>query len=45
MKMILWGAYWTVAFAVTFVSLFVNPWFGFAVALAFIFGPKIWKNL
>ena len=22
-----------------------NPWFGLAVALAFIFGPKVWRNL
>lgn len=41
-----WVAYVAVAVVCVFVSLVVvGPWFGFALALAFVFGPKLWKRL
>ena len=43
-----WAAYVVVALVCMFVSLLAaGPWFGFgfALALAFVFGPKLWKRL
>ena len=41
-----WAAYVVVALVCVFVSLLAaGPWFGFALALAFVFGPKLWKRL
>jgi hypothetical protein len=41
-----WVAYGLVAVVCTFVALMeASPWFALALALAFIFGPKLWRRL
>jgi hypothetical protein len=45
LKVLGWAGYAIAALIITSFSLASNLWFGFAVALAFIFGPKVWKRL
>lgn len=45
MKFIGWAAYLVVAVIGSLFAIMSGPWFGFAVVLAFIFGPKIWKSM
>jgi EamA domain-containing membrane protein RarD len=40
-----WAVYAAAGLVVTVFSLEASPWFALAVALSFIFGPKVWKRL
>lgn len=45
-RVILWTAYAVVAVFVTFWTIVSgNPWVTLAFALAFIFGPKLWRSI
>ena len=45
-RILRWAAYVVAAVVCVFISLvLVGPWFGFALALAFVFSPKLWKRL
>lgn len=46
MKIVLWALYAIAAIICVLVALMsdVTPWFALALALAFIFGPKVWRS-
>ena len=45
LKVLGWLAYGSVGLLITIVAVFAGqPWFGLAVALCFIFGPKVWRS-
>lgn len=46
MKIALWGLYIFAALFCTFISMLngASPWFTLVLALAFIFGPKVWRR-
>lgn len=39
-----WILYAAAGLVVSLLALTVTPWFGLAVILSFIFGPKVWKS-
>jgi len=45
LKIIGWAAYVFIALIGTLLAFESGAWFGLAVALCFIFGPKLWKML
>ena len=45
LKVLGWTAYAAVALIVSFFALDHDAWFGLAVALCFIFGPRVWKSM
>jgi hypothetical protein len=46
MLKLLWIAYAIFGLLLTVVLMFAGQlWFALAVALSFIFGPKVWKSL
>lgn len=45
LKIFGWALYAVVGLVVTAFSLEASPWFALAVALSFIFGPKVWRRL
>jgi hypothetical protein len=46
MKIVLWGLYVVFSLFCMLIALTseLSPWFTLALALAFIFGPKIWRK-